>query len=366
MNEERSMILKMLKEGKISVEEADALLEALQENRGGEGKTKKAAEESRKDGEKLDFSGMGSELKSGFQEFARTMEGTIRQAVDSIKSLKLGSTMSEAFGRARGTDEKEIILSLDDITTVDLKTSSGDVIVTGDERDEILILAKITATGKDEESAAERAKGTEIEHEINDGTLTIRDSAMGMQITGPYSVDYQLTVPKSISLKVRVADGDISIRSIEGGSDVNTLSGDIRCEDCYNGLQVNSKSGDIRFSSCGGPTDARTLSGDVILAGMATNDLTCNTLSGDIQAEITSEDAEKIEARTLSGDVSVRLPATSKVAIKADTLSGEVHCNLPVRDVDKKGHRYNAILNEPDGRVILSTKSGDISIDDIS
>lgn len=364
----------MLKEGKISVEEADALLEALEEPetagapRGApHGSSQKHDTGStREETPGFDFSSVGNGLKSGIQEIARSMEGTIKDAVDGIKSLKLGSIMSEAFGRARGTDEKEVILSSDEITAIDLKASSGDVAVTGDDRDDILILAKVTATGSEEESATTRAKEIEVQHETRDGVLTIRDSGMGAQITGPYSVDYTLTVPKSAAVKVRVSDGDISVHSMEGGNDVHTLSGDIHCEECRGKLEVKSKSGDIRFHSCQGTTDARTLSGDIEITELRAGGLNCNTLSGDISAEIVGDDAESIEARTLSGDVTVHLPATSRVSIKADTLSGEVYCDLPVKDVEKKGHRYNAILNEPDGTMVLSTKSGDVYIHDLS
>ena len=44
-------------------------------------------------------------------------------------------------------------------------------------------------------------------------------------------------------------------------------------------------------------------------------------------------------------------------------MSGEIECDLPVRDAQKKIHRFTAILNEPDGEMNLSTKSGDITIE---
>ena len=364
MNEERALILKMLKEGKISVEEADALIEALGEEEGTQSARQRTNENPRAERHPHDFSDMGDSLKIGIKEFAKSMEGTIRDAVDGIKSLNIGNAISEAFGRARATDEKEIILSSDEITAVDLKGSAGDVEVVGNGRDEILILAKIAATGKDEESAARRAKEVEIKHQITDGVLTIRDSGLDQQITGPYSVDYHLTVPRSVRLQVRVADGDLSVKSIDGGTDVKTFSGDIDCKDCSHGVAVNTKSGDIKFDGCGGPIEARTLSGDIDLDEIESNNLTCNSLSGDIRVDIISEVTEKIEARTLSGDVSVALPSSSKVSIKADTLSGDINCSLPVKEVEKKGHRYSAVLNDPEGMMILSTKSGDIDIEE--
>ena len=69
MSEERNMVLKMLKDGKITVEEAEALLEALEESSldesSGGKKEEREREEKRKRvraGIDFDFTGLGEEL----------------------------------------------------------------------------------------------------------------------------------------------------------------------------------------------------------------------------------------------------------------------------------------------------------------
>jgi hypothetical protein len=60
------------------------------------------------------------------------------------------------------------------------------------------------------------------------------------------------------------------------------------------------------------------------------------------------------------------MPETSSFSISAETLSGSIDCELPVRDASRSGHRFTAILNESEGAMSLSTKSGDISLNPLS
>ena len=102
MNEERTMILNMLKEGKISVTEAEALLNAL----GSETADAARKPKTEKEEIKIDLDGMKDGLKSGIKDFARSMEGTIKSAMEGLKSLDLGNVVSSAFGSAKESVEK--------------------------------------------------------------------------------------------------------------------------------------------------------------------------------------------------------------------------------------------------------------------
>ena len=127
MNVERTMILNMLKEGKISVSEAESLLNAL----GGESGEQSGKPKTEKEEIKIDLEGMKAGLKSGMKDFARSMEGTLKSAMEGLKSLDLGNVVSSAFGSAKGSAEKELILSADGVDALELKTGSGDIAVTG-------------------------------------------------------------------------------------------------------------------------------------------------------------------------------------------------------------------------------------------
>ncbi len=185
MNNERTIILNMLSEGKISVEEAESLLQALGEESKEPGKQAR----TEKDEIRIDLGGMKAGLKSGIKEFAKTMEGTLKSAMEGLKTLDLENVFSTAFGRAKESVEKELIVSADGVTGIDVKTSSGDVVVSGNGTGEVLVRATVTTRGSDDENAKKRAEEIEIIHTTVEGVLQIRDSGSGKQNTGPYSVD---------------------------------------------------------------------------------------------------------------------------------------------------------------------------------
>ena len=357
MSEEKTMILNMLKEGKISVEEAQALLEAV-----GSETDDNDTRRSEKERIKIELDDMKADLKEGLKGFGRTMEGTIRSMVKGFKSLDLGNVVSTAFGSAKESAEKELILSSDGLAGINLKTQSGDVSVTGGDRGDVLIQAVVTARGSDPENAKKRAEGIDVIHEIEDGVIMIKDSGTTMQITGPYSVDYTVTVPRKFAAKLQTMEGDVTVRSIEGGISINNYSGDIHCKECCESIKVNTKSGDIEIESCTGEIKLRTLSGDITMSDIASGEVSCNTLSGDIEGALTPAAGANISVKTLSGDIELEIDRTAELEISAVTLSGDISCDLPVRETERKDHRFTAVLNADTGRLNLSTKSGDITL----
>jgi DUF4097 and DUF4098 domain-containing protein YvlB len=362
MNEERTIILNMLKEGKVSVTEAEALLNAL----GSETADAARKPKTEKEEIKIDLDGMKDGLKSGIKDFAKSMEGTIKSAMEGLKSLDLGNVVSSAFGSAKESVEKELILSADDVNSIELRTGSGDIAVTGGGSGDVLIQAIITVRGSDDEDAKERATQIEIVHSLEDGVLKIKDSGSGRQITGPYSVDYRITVPSEIDVNLQTMDGDVSTKSIDGNVKINNYSGDIHLKSCTGHIKANTKSGDIDVAECSGTLNVKSLSGDLTFSEVTTDELNCNTLSGDIEGTLRPNVGSNVNAKTLSGDIELKMPETSSFSISAETLSGSIDCELPVRDASRSGHRFTAILNESEGAMSLSTKSGDISLNPLS
>ncbi|GAH73376.1 unnamed protein product, partial [marine sediment metagenome] len=53
----------------------------------------------------------------------------------------------------------------------------------------------------------------------------------------------------------------------------------------------------------------------------------------------------------------------AKAEISAKTLSGDIACKLPLTSVEKDRKRFKGILNAPEGKIELSTASGDVVIE---
>ncbi len=362
MSEEKTMILNMLKEGKISVEEAQALLEAV-----GEDTAEDEPKQTEKEKLKIDLDFMKGDLKESLRNLGKSMEGTVRSIVEDFKSMDFDDVVSNAFGPAKESVEKEVILSAENLSGINLKTQTGDVTVSGSDSGDVLIHAVVTTRGADHENAKKRAEGIEIIQEIEDGTLFVKDSGTAMQITGPYSVDYRVTVPKQLAAKLQTLSGDVAVRDIDAAVSVNNYSGDIHCRDCSEAVKINTKSGDIFIERFTGDIHLRTLSGDITLTDIVSNSVACNSLSGDIEGTLHPTAEFDMSAKTLSGDIELKIDPSAELAIVAETLSGDITCDLPVTNIDKKARRFTATLNTGtgSGSMNLSTKSGDITLDSL-
>jgi len=220
----------------------------------------------------------------------------------------------------------------------------------------------VTARGSDEVNAKRRAEEIDIIHEIENETLLVKDSGTKLGIAGNYSIDYAVTVPQKFGVKIQTMSGDIAVRLIDGEINIINYSGDIHCRDCSKSIKANTKSGDVGIECITGDVNLRTLSGDLTLSDIVSGSVSCNTLSGDIEAKLNPVAEADIDLQTLSGDIELKIDPTANLAISAETLSGELSCSLPVIEIEKKARRFKAVLNEDSGNLNLKTKSGDITL----
>ncbi len=164
MQDERSMILNMLKEGKISVEEADALLEVLDEGPNEEPGGFAAADTTNTEGssgsdrdpQKVIFTIDASDEKhhktgdrhrdgkshgfnfdfdlGGLKESLReTMKGVseaVKDVMGDLSGLDLGNEIFRAMGKIRSEADAEITESVGEATRLSISNKWGDIRVT--------------------------------------------------------------------------------------------------------------------------------------------------------------------------------------------------------------------------------------------
>ncbi len=140
------------------------------------------------------------------------------------------------------------------------------------------------------------------------------------------------------------SSGDINIDKVKGAIQVSTSSGDSRIYDVDGNLDISSSSGEIDASGITGSVRAEAISGDVKLAALsaAQGDFNVESVSGDVQVEISREYAGQVQARSVSGTVNSHL-----------TGDLESHSDSQIR----------GSIGNGEGRLNVSTTSGDIIID---
>ncbi len=312
MKEERMEILTMLKEGKISAEEAERLLAALE---AGEKEEKRRPYGHHTGHTHHTHRRTGPEDFGPFSEMARMFKGFGRA---------FGSTMKSAFGG--GFPFSGFEQFMDDLDGMGYETVSQTAIDIGSPFTLVVRQTKNPNTDGDVEIVPS-----------NDATLF-------------FEADEDPVVRRKDNELIVILHDDCTIHVPD------------TCEN----LMVALFNGDIAINDISGKTDVHTMSGDIELERVVLN-RTCSTLSGDIEATLCSVVESRAELTTLSGDIDLEIGKRTIATVTAETLSGDVDFDFPATITDKKtgpvGTRMTAKIGgggEP--ALFCKTLSGDISI----
>lgn len=408
-NDERTMILNMLKEGKITVDEANALLEVLDENSeeksGGfapadEGKDKRrehsprglfvhtniddesgnSSEGDKKKGFRLDFDFTG--LRDSLRDTMKGVSDSLKEAFEGLSDLDLGGEIFRTMGKIRGESEREIIVTTDDASGLKINNKWGDVRVNGTESDEITVHAKITTWSAAGDLAKRAADTMEIKLNRDGDSWALENSLQKTEGVGA-RVDYEITVPRSISVSASTGSGDLWLEDLDGSQVINTLSGDISIANLGSNpddsqemhtnsgdvvagsltgnVSVSSHAGDIMINGFRGTLAATTKSGDIqIKEGRGCVKL--RTMSGDLGVELAELGDEDTSLSTVSGDVDLHLPENSDITVAAKSTSGDIDSGLGLTVTKSSDHILEGTLGAGTVGVEISTVSGDIGI----
>lgn len=154
--------------------------------------------------------------------------------------------------------------------------------------------------------------------------------------------DLVVRVPRGARLDVGAVSADVTLRGVEGESDIGTVSGRIDIHDGPRRLGVSSVSGEVIVASptdrasvetvsgmislngCRGELSVSSVSGDVDLSNVELKEFSFSSVSGDLELEgsITERGSWKIDGH--SGDVVLRLPGDLDARFEIRSFSGDI------------------------------------------
>jgi DUF4097 and DUF4098 domain-containing protein YvlB len=202
-----------------------------------------------------------------------------------------------------------------------LLTSSGEVTVTAEDRDDL-----------DVEPPDRRVEmkdgGRTAEVKARSGSLRVRcptgtDVSVGA-ISGRIRLAGQFG-----SVKVSAVSGHIEIDSASGDVDVRSVSGHLSVNACGGRCQLNTKSGSIRIGRVEKAARVSTLSGSVELGTAGEDEVEVKSISGRVTVRVAEGKRPHIKVRTLSGKLRCDCPQGTDFDIKASTFSGSVEVTGP-------------------------------------
>ena len=193
------------------------------------------------------------------------------------------------------------------------------------------------------------------------------------------SIDYDVTTPKSTTLKAETGSGNLNVANLDGAVTVQTGSGDVKAESLGSGAKLGTGSGTIDAEGMRGAVSLDTGSGDIRLQQNGSAEVKAQTGSGSIRAngvngglkagtgsgdiEINGQPTADWKLDSGSGSIRLGVGNGAKFTLNAETGSGTVHVDQPITmQGDLNRHHVRGAVNGGGVMVRAETGSGDISI----
>lgn len=390
MKDEIRRIMNLVKEGKLSPEDAAELVEAFQDG-----------EETLKEEEKVTAgSGASSAPKSdnpvssfiGFVEglakdVTKDIDWTkvnqqvregVTKGVDAVKKAAEEAKLGQGLGFLFGIHESKVVtlpLAVPEGKVLRIEASSGAVSLVGStELGQARVHAGFKASNQEEAKRKAALYTPVLEENEQFVTLKLQE--------GPDSqIDASINVAPNTPVEIKSSSGRVVVRDMSasvkvvaqsagfegtgltGAVEVALASGSSRLTDCSGPfVTLESKSGDMDLKRVKGVVTARSSSGDVHLHECAVRTLNIDVASGCVEVDLIQPVMGSVSVRAVSGDVSVSVPDGCEALVSLSTLQGDIIKDIELEDEQEITGKLTGRLGSGSGQIDLSTVSGDVTL----
>jgi DUF4097 and DUF4098 domain-containing protein YvlB len=274
------------------------------------------------------------------------------KAIKVISAAVLLVSMLAAGGMTAGKERMiEKSFSVEEGKKLDLEIDiGGDITITGWDRDEVLVKAKLK--GRDHEEVelifGESSSGIEIETDID------RKNNIKAQC------NIVINVPRRFDISFETTGGDIQIMGVDGEISGSTCGGDLEFKDLKGTLEASTLGGEVSLNDCEVDGKVSTMGGDVTIDNV-TGDLKGSTMGGKVSyTNVRSSGASGKDVKISSMGGDLNLDYAGK-AIKAKTMGGDVRTGKAEKvDITTMGGDVD-VEDAPLGAEIM-TMGGDITV----
>jgi len=186
---------------------------------------------------------------------------------------------------------------------IEVDDLEGSIQVTGHDGDQVELVAHRKNRARSEESLALAKEAVTLEMSEEQGFLGFYVRYPRNERNSPgYAVrfDFELRVPQSCVIALRtVNDGDISVRGVQGGWDVENVNGDIEMLDMGGSGHVYALNGEVNVTFSHNPTE----------------DSDFGSLNGDIDVAFRDDLAAKLLLKSRNGDAYTDFDGTNTTGL---------------------------------------------------
>lgn len=363
MQEERKRILKMVEDGTLSADEALVLLEALSDQ------TKEKVDDkvneintqltNRVDWESNHQNDQDWKQPSLKQKLTEFLEGAYKK----IKDVDLDFNFGPYIEVNHIFQHKDV-----DLKTVTVDVANGSVTLIPWEEQDVRIECKAKVYGEKDSESARKAFLRNVLFSIDGNKLRYQIEKKQMKVASTFYIPqahYE-------EMKIRLFNGHIEgegiiVKELKG----KTANGHIELTRMTSEeMEVETANGYIHLGkSKVKHCEAETINGKIKVDGEYKK-VDLQSLNGNIQFALTSDDANKVFLKTTTGSIDFLLPNTYKVDGELKSNLGGFECKLPGIEVKKEKNevvqKYMRFAANPAGTRKLhldaETKTGSIVI----
>lgn len=177
-------------------------------------------------------------------------------------------------------------------TSLDVDATNGGITVTGWDRNEISVVARVRATAASEADARELA--AQIEVIARNGRVRADGPRAGRGRS--WSVSYDVRVPHATDLRLESTNGGLGVSDVVGTLGLRTTNG---------GIRLARVDGDVRGRTTNGGIDVQ-LEGD----GWRGSGLELETTNGGVTLALSEGYSARVVGRTTNGGIATDFPLT--------------------------------------------------------
>lgn len=200
-------------------------------------------------------------------------------------------------------------------------------------------------------------------------------------------VDFELTVPEKVQLKLRTDEGDVDVSGTEGKLTIDVDEGNVEVADIVSdNVQIGVDEGDISLYNIRGrdegfvkidsdegavfiedaemgDVDVRTDEGEIDLRNVQTRRFWLTTDEGDIRAAFLPMKNGSYRMESDEGDLEIFVPENVNLQVRLQTYEGRIDSDfdLSIRSRDD-GESMEGVIGRNEGMLRAYTDEGDIVI----
>ena len=299
----------------------------------------------------------------------------------SLSTALIFATTAATAYAAEGSFSRT--LNVSGAPTISIATGAGYIHVVTGSQNEVRINARVRSEhswfgggGSDSDRVKQITDNPPIVQSGN--AITIGSSTDSSKYRN-ISIDYDVTLPASTTLKVDSGSGDIEVANVNSLVAAETGSGDIRLNNVGPTPHVTTGSGSIRAQGVHGAAFLETGSGDIEFNQQAAGDVKAETGSGSIRlhgvngavragtgsgdVEIDGNPASDWKLESGSGSIHIALNSQAHYTLNASTSSGGINVSAPInRQNGADKEHIVGTVNGGGPTVKIATGSGDITV----